>query len=163
MLKLLSLLGFLSLLIACSSHFIATSSSAMPSTQTMFTANGITLKPITLQAREEKNPPVGQPLSTDRNIGFADIFLQLENHREVPAVVLIEKIQIQAVTTGRVYMALTAPQTIHLRPLEYSAQDFHLTNKTGFAGQGAIQAIVTLNIADQSITLTSPALSVDRL
>jgi hypothetical protein len=110
----------------------------------MFTTTGITLKPVTLQAREEHRRPIGQPPIANRDIGFADIFLQLENHQAVQTTVVIAKIKIQAVATGRVYMATTTPATLNLGPLEYSAQDFHLTNKTGVAGTGAVQAIVTL-------------------
>ncbi len=162
MLKLLTLLTPPTLLLACSSHFIPTRAPAIAPTKTMSTAIGITLNPITLQAREEKKPPIGQPARADRDKGFADIFLQLENHREAPAAVVIEKIQIQEAATGRVYMTTTAPQTITLGPLEYSAQDFHLTNKTGFAGPGAVQALVTVSLGGQTETLTSPVMPVDR-
>jgi hypothetical protein len=163
MLKLIALLSGTALLIACSSHLIATSSPSMlPTSNAMSTATGITLQPVTLQAREEKQSPPGQPPIADRDIGFADVFWQLENQRETDQTVVIEQIQIKDVTTGRVYMTTTAPQTLRLRPLESAAQDFHLTNKTGFPGKGAIQAIVTITIAGQTQVLTSSAIQVDR-
>jgi hypothetical protein len=169
MLKLIALLSGTALLMACGSHLIATSSPSLPSTPNppnppnpMLTATGITLQPVTLQAREEQQSSSGQPPKADRDIGFADVFWQLENQRETEQTVVIEQIQIQDAATGRVYMTTTAPQTIRLRPLESVAQDFHLTNKTGFSGQGAIQAIVRVKIAGQSTVLTSSAIRVDR-
>jgi hypothetical protein len=163
MLKLTALLSITSLLIACSSLNATPPLNSPPTPTAMSTAIGIIVQPITLQAREEKRPPVGQPPTADRDIGFADVFFQLENHQAIDQTVVIEKIQIQDAATGRVYMTTSASQTVNLKPLEFAAQDIHLTNKAGFMGKGAVQAIATITVADQQKILTSPPVVVDRL
>jgi hypothetical protein len=170
MLKLLTLLSITTLLLACSGQMITASAptpaqTIMPTKRPteMLTTNGVTLKSIALQVRDAQRPPVGKPVLADRDIGFADVVLQLENHREEQTTVVIDSIQIHEADTDRIYMATQIPKTIHLGPLEYSAQDVHLTNKTGFPGQGGVQAKVTLTIAGQRSTVMSSIVTVDRL
>jgi hypothetical protein len=166
MFKLLTITSIVSLLIACSGYLISAQSSIPPAPTTMQTTNGIQFKPIILQAREEQRLPIGQPPTADRDIGFADIFLHLENQQELDQSIVIEQVQIVDAKNGHVYMSTQAPQTIRLRPLEYVAQDIHLTNKVGFTGKAGVQAIVTYkithdNIAEQTQTMISPVIQVD--
>ena len=59
-------------------------------------------------------------------------------------------------------MNLQFPQTIHLRPLENSANDFHLTNKSGFSNRSPIKAVVTYQIDGKREVLTSAPIEVNR-
>ena len=136
-------------------------SSSIP-TSPMITSTGILIQPITLQAREELLLPAGQISTSDRDKGFATVLVQFENQREQDKVITIESIEIQDASNGRIYMNLQFPQTIHLRPLENSANDFHLTNKSGFSGRSPIKAVVTYQIDGRREVLTSNPIEVDR-
>ena len=152
MLKLLALIAISSLLL----------SSSTP-TNSMITSTGIQIQPITLQAREELILPAGQISTADRDKGFATVLLQFENQRELDQVITIESIEIQDTDNGRIYMNLQFPQTIYLHPLEHSANDFHLTNKSGFSGRSPIKAVVAYRIDARREVLTSAPIEVDRL
>ena len=136
-------------------------SSSTP-TSSMITSTDILIQPITLQAREELLLPAGQIFTSDRDKGFATVLVQFENQREQDKVITIESIEIQDSSNGRIYMNLQFPQTIHLRPLEHSANDFHLTNKSGFSGRSPIKAVVTYQIDGMREVLTSAPIEVNR-
>jgi hypothetical protein len=163
MLKPLALLFGGSLLIACKPMLIPTPPAPTPMPpSTMTHATDITLTNITLQAREELRPPVGSKPQPDRDIGFATLFYQFENHREADQAVTIDQVQIQNAHSGRIYMQTEAPQTLHLRPLEISANDVHLNNKTGFAGAGQVRAVITYTLAGRQETLTTEPITYSR-
>lgn len=120
------------------------------------------VKAVTLMAREEKMPPPGQPNTLDRPIGFAAVFLQIENPEQEAITVVIEKIQIRDALTGQVKIETDAPQSIHLRPLENSTNDFHLTNQTGYGGGDRLKAVVTYQVNGQRQTIESSPIEVER-
>lgn len=123
--------------------------------------NNIVIKNLTLMAREEKLPPLGQPPKPNRDIGFADVFLTVENTKEAKTTLVIEKIQIQDAINGSLQLVSQNPEAIHLNPLENSVNDFHLTNKTGYATKGQVKAIVTYRINDQVQVIQSAAVDVN--
>lgn len=150
MIKELTLLTFATSTFLCGCTSLA-NSTQNPTTpkNSMLGTNSIIIKSLTLMAREEKLAPLGQPPKRDRNIGFADVFLTMENLKEANTTLVIEKIQIQDVTSGSLQLVSQKPETISLNPLENSVNDFHLTNKTGYATKGQVKAIVTFRISDQ--------------
>ncbi len=128
----------------------------------MSSSTSVQIKGVTLQAREEKRLPPGQPPTSNRDIGFASVFLQLENAKEADVDVIVQSIQIRSTDlVGSLQMESQNPQTIHLHPLEHSANDIQLTNKTGF-GSGSVKAIVTCKIGDRVQVIESNAVTVDR-
>lgn len=120
------------------------------------------VKTVRLLAREEKSPPPGLPDSPDRPIGFAAVFLQLENPQQTDVTVEIQRIEIRNAQTGNVQLEQTTPQTIRLRPLENSTNDFHLTNRSGYIATGPVKAIVTYQIAGKTQVIESSAIEIER-
>jgi hypothetical protein len=120
------------------------------------------VKSVRLMAREETSPPPGLPDTPDRPIGFAAVFLQLENPQQTDVTVEIQRIEICNAQTGKVQLAQTTPQTIRLRPLENSTNDFHLTNRSGYLDAGPVKAIVTYQIAGQTQVIESSAIAIER-
>ncbi|MCF2145845.1 hypothetical protein IQ276_005090 [Desmonostoc muscorum LEGE 12446] len=125
--------------------------------------NGISIAKVTLTAREEKRPPVGQPAKSDRDIAFATVFIDIENTKQENADLVIEKIQIQDAVDSNVQLVKDTPEEIRLKPLENSVNDFRLTNKVGYATKGQVKAVVTYRIANQVQEIQSPVVNVDRL
>jgi hypothetical protein len=161
MFKLLTLMTITALVIACTGHLMAAKPTLTP-TATIAIINGISIKPMTVQVREEKRLPIGQPPTANRDIGFAAVFLQVENQQQTDATIVIEQIQIVDAVNGQIYMTTHQPKTIPLKPLEYAASDFHLTNKTGLGAPQGVQAIVTYHIAGQRHTIVSPVVAIER-
>ncbi len=117
---------------------------------------------ITLQAREESRPPVGVHSSTDRDIGFADVFVTLENPTTTDTRITIQRIEIQDSHNHQVYLTMPAAQEIHLRPAEVSIHDLHLTNKTGYPGQHPVKAIVTYQVQGSDRVIESSPVEINR-
>jgi hypothetical protein len=121
------------------------------------------IKSVKLQAREDQHGfRTGQPSKRDRDIGFADVFLWLENPQEVNTRLVIQRIEIRDALTGKVHLASTRPQEILLGPLENSVNDFHLTNKSGYSGGGKVKAVVIYQIGDRVTLIESSPVEVDR-
>lgn len=97
----------------------------------------------TLYAYEQTRPFIGRPPTANRDIGFADVFLTLENQAQADTTITIQQIEIHDVATGKVYLTSKAPQTIQLKPLENSVNDFHLTNKIGYPNPARVKAVIT--------------------
>ncbi|WP_407897705.1 hypothetical protein [Scytonema sp. NUACC26] len=117
---------------------------------------------VTLLAREEKTLPIGQPPTPNRDIGFASVFLRLENPLEANYQVTIQNIKIINVSNGRSQHFSYSPQKITMRPLENSEQAFHLTNKTGYVGTDKVKAVVTYQIGERVNAMTSAPVEVER-
>jgi hypothetical protein len=130
--------------------------------QTSMNSQNLEIKTVTLQAREEKRLPTGQAPTANRDIGFASVFLRLENPKEKDINLIIKSIQIQNVSDGSLQMASQSPQEIRLRPLENSENAFHLTNKTGYSGQGQVKAVITYQLGNQEAVIESSAVEVNR-
>jgi hypothetical protein len=124
--------------------------------------NNVLIKSISLLVREERSVPLGSQPSRDRDIGFASVFVQFENTRQEPIVISIDKIEVQNTLNGKIQLSDRTPKQIHLRPLEISANHFQLTNKTGFSNFGKVKAIVTYKINQQTYTVESTPIKVER-
>lgn len=129
----------------------------------MHMTNGIAIANVTLTARDERHLPPGQRPTSDRDIGFADVFVQLQNTTEQTATVIIQSIEIRNAFGGRVQLISQTPQTVHLHPLENSSLDFHLTNKTGYSRGDRVKAVIHYQIQDQIQTIESAPVVIERL
>ncbi|KYC38654.1 hypothetical protein WA1_36375 [Scytonema hofmannii PCC 7110] len=125
-------------------------------------SQSVQITQVTLLAREEKTPPVGHPPTLNRDIGFASVFLRLENLQEANSQITIQNIKIVNVSHGRSQNFSYSPQKITLRPLENSEQAFHLKNKTGYVGTGKVKAVVTYQIGERVNAMTSAPVEVER-
>jgi hypothetical protein len=119
------------------------------------------IKSVTLLAKEEKHPPLGVPQQPNRDIGFASVFLRLENQKTENVELIIQKIEIRNVSNGRIQMVSQQPEKIHLHPLENSENAFQLTNKTGYGGQKKVQAVITYQLGSQIYVIESEPVEVD--
>lgn len=129
---------------------------------TMPSVTGISIKSVTLTAREENRPPVGVPPNQKRDIGFASVFLRIENSREENATLLIERIEIRNVSDDSIQIASQFPQSIRLQPLENSENAFYLTNKIGYSGQDKVKAVITYEVGTQVHVIESDPVDVER-
>jgi hypothetical protein len=118
---------------------------------------------VTLLAREETRPPIGQPPIPNRDIGFASVFIRLENAVEDNSKILIQGIEIVNVTDNQFQSFTFSPQEILLKPLENSEEVFHLKNKTGYMGQDKVRAVITYQIDNQVSFTTSEPVEINRL
>ena len=122
--------------------------------------NTAVVKKVTLIAREENLPPLGVAVDPQRNVGFASVFIRLENLQENPVTVTITKVEIRNSSDGQLQDFTQTPQVIQLKPLENSELAFQLSNKSGYVGKDKVKAIVTYQIEDQSSTIESEAVEV---
>jgi hypothetical protein len=113
-------------------------------------------------ATEENLQPLGINTQRDRDIGFASVFIRLENNINSNQVVTIQNLEVVNVNDGKLQPFDFRPQQIHLNPLEYATLDLHLTNKTGYVGQDKVKAIVTYQIGDQVNIAESAPVAIDR-
>ena len=161
--RLLTLLAITTSLISCSNQLLVNSAlnSAM-SDNTMTTKTGILIKSISLMAREERSLPSGLKPTSDRDIGFAAVFVELENTQETDTQVVIQSVQIRNTITGGIQLESQKPQSIHLHPLEISANQFQLMNKLGYSRLGKVKAIITYQIGNQKSTIESAPVEVEQ-
>ncbi|MFZ4641322.1 MAG: hypothetical protein ACOYMP_13095 [Nodosilinea sp.] len=117
---------------------------------------------VTLLPREEKLPAIGVSPASNRDIGFATVFLSLENHHEQKQTITIQKIEIQSGSGRQVQPFAFEARQIELKPLENSVIDVHLTNKTGYLGGEAVKAVVTYQVGNQVQMMGSEVVDVDR-
>lgn len=129
----------------------------------MSSLENISIKNITLQAREEKTPPDGVPHQQNRDIGFASVFLRLENAKEEDVSLTVQRIEIRNTSNGNVQLSDSSPQVIRLRPLENSEVVFHLTNKTGYSQHNQVKAVINYTIGDRMQVIESTPVEVERL
>jgi hypothetical protein len=71
--------------------------------------NGIAIANVTLMAREEGHMPPGQSPMPDRDIGFADVFIQIQNTTGENATLIIQSIEIRNAVGGRVQLISQSP------------------------------------------------------
>ncbi|PZV11510.1 MAG: hypothetical protein DCF22_14390 [Leptolyngbya sp.] len=128
----------------------------------MTTKTGALIKSISLMAREERSLPSGLKPTRDRDIGFATVFVELENTQETDTKVMIQSIQIRNVITGAIQLESQKTQAIHLHPLEISANQFQLTNKSGYSRFGKVKAVITYQIDNQKSTIESAPVEVEQ-
>ncbi|MDJ0690787.1 MAG: hypothetical protein QNJ41_20050 [Xenococcaceae cyanobacterium MO_188.B32] len=128
----------------------------------MLSAKDIFIKSVTLLARETITPPDGVPPQLNRDIGFATVFIRLENAKEENAIVTIKNIEIRNASDDTLQPFIQSPQEIYLKPLENSKISFDLTNKTGYIGRDKVKAVVTYQIGEQTKVIESEPVEVDR-
>jgi hypothetical protein len=116
---------------------------------------------IELIAREEHYPPTGIQPQRDRPIGFASVFVYLENPGFETVTVTLEEISIRTVD-DRMQPFTFTPTDIQLRPLEHSELVFHLTNTTGYDGDDPVRAIATYRVGDRSYHCLSEPVAIQR-
>jgi hypothetical protein len=117
---------------------------------------------VTLLAREENTPPIGEPSLANRDIGFASVFIRLTNLKESDAEITIKNIKIVNVDDGKLQNFIFSPQEFVLRPLENAEHVFHLKNKTGYLGKDAVKTIVTYQIGNLVREISSDSTQVTR-
>jgi hypothetical protein len=120
------------------------------------------VKKVTLIAREQNLPPLGVPVDPQRNIGFASVLIRLENPLVTPTTVTITKVEIRNLSDGKLQDFPQISQEIQLKPLENSEVVLQLANKSGYAGQDKVKAIVTYKIENQSSIIESDAVEITR-
>jgi hypothetical protein len=125
-------------------------------------ASLITVKDIHIVAREQRKTPIGKPSQSNRDIGFATVFLTIENLKQKPARLVVQKIQIRDAENVIVPMDARTPQEIILKPLEQSITDFHLTNKIGYSTHYPVKAVVTYQFDQQTHTIESNLVEIER-
>lgn len=155
-------LAFLVILLTSSHVILASKPDVRLVSQTSMTSKNVQIKSVTLLAREEKRLPTGQASASNRDIGFASVFLKIENHQSENANLMIQSIEIRNASDSRTQKFSHFPEEIRLHPLENSENAFHLTNKTGYAGQDKVKAVITYEIGKQVYIIESEPVDVER-
>lgn len=117
---------------------------------------------VSLLSQENKLPPLGIPPQKNRDIGFATVFVNLENHDLKNKTVIIKNIEVRNLSDHKLQSFSFQPKQIELKPLENSVIDIHLTNKTGYSGKDRVKAIITYQIGEEVNKIESQAVEVDR-
>ena len=161
--NLLLLFAITTLIASCQPQIFSDNINTQVSEQKlMFSQANILISSIILQAREEKSLPPGATPNLNRDIGFASVFMSLENLQEVDATLIVRNIEIRNTADNRLQIAQSSPQKIVLKPLEKSEEVFHLTNKTGYSKNNKVKAIITYQIDDQVEVIESKPTEIER-
>ena len=162
LLRFVILLGLVATITACGvlSTYADAPSDSLPALT--MNSNRSLVKKVTLIAREENLPPLGVPIDPQRNIGFASVFLGLENPQLTPVTVTVTKVEIRSLSSGKLQNFQHSTQEIKLKPLENSQVVLQLTNKIGYIGSDKVKAIVTYNIAENISIIESEPVEVSR-
>lgn len=132
------------------------------SKKNMSSEKNILISEVTLQAREEKNLPSGGQSIPNKEIGFASVFLRLENTQESNVNLIVKNIEIRNTSDEKIQIKKTSPQKINLKPLENSEEVFHLTNKTGYSEKNRVKAVITYQIGEKSQKIESKPIEIER-
>ena len=162
LLRFVILLGLVETITACGvlSTYANSQSDSLPALT--MNSNRSLVKKVTLIAREENLPPLGVPIDPQRNIGFASVFLRLENPQLTSVTVRVTKVEIRNLSNEELQSFQQSPQEIQLKPLENSEVVLQLTNKSGYIGRDQVKAIVTYKIAEEISIIESEAVEVSR-
>ena len=128
----------------------------------MVSTEGLVIRAVTLQARDERILPPGTAAEGDRDIGFATVFMDIENHQESTIELTLEAIDIRNTANGEIQLATDMPQQVILRPLEYAKHAFQLTNTSGYSHHHEVKAVIHYRVNEQSGILESAPVEVDR-
>jgi len=85
----------------------------------------------------------------------------LENHQEKNQTIIIQNIEIYSVADNQLQPFAFTSKQIDLKPLENAMIDLHLTNKTGYLGQGRVKAVVTYQIGARLDKVESESIDVE--
>ena len=162
LLRFVILLGLVEIITACGilSTYADAQFDSLPALT--MNSNKSLVKKVTLIAREENLPPLGVPIDPQRNIGFASVFLRLENPQLTSVTVRVTKVEIRSLSNGELQNFQQSLQEIQLKPLENSEVVLQLTNKSGYIGRDQVKAIVTYQIAEEISIIESEAVEVSR-
>ena len=162
LLRFVILLGLVETITACGvlSTYADAQSDSLPALT--MNSNSSLVEKVTLIAREENLPPLGVPIDPERNIGFASVFLRLENPQLTSVTVRVTKVEIRNLSNKELQNFQHSPQEIQLKPLENSEVVLQLTNKSGYIGSDQVKAIVTYKIAQETNIIESEPVEVSR-
>ena len=117
---------------------------------------------VSLLASEEKLSPIGIDPDANRDIGFATVFLNLENHQEKNQTITIQNIEIRSITDNQIQPFAFTSKQIKLHPLENAMIDIRLSNQTGYIGKDRVKAVVTYQIGDRLAQVESNNVDIER-
>lgn len=118
------------------------------------------IQTATLIAQQEQLPPLGTQPEANRPIGFASIFLTLENPSDRPQTLELLKVEVIAVENDSIQLSTDQAQTHRLMPLENAVLDIQLNNQSGYQTRGAVKAIATYRIGNQTHRIESLAVEI---
>lgn len=133
----------------------------LPTNEVLMSSNSVVVKAVRLIAREQRKPLIGQLSTSNRDIGFATVFLTIENLTQEDANLVIERIQIEDARSANVQMENQNQMEVRLKPLENSVNDFHLINRVGYSTQNCVKAIVTYRIGQEIHVVSSDPVEVE--
>jgi|GEM_PF-1568619 len=128
----------------------------------MSNAPVIIFSKVSLLAREENLAPLGISPNSNRDIGFASVFLNVENLREQESSFVIKNIEIRSASNIQLENFTYKTQVFQLKPLEKSQIVIHLTNTTGFSSQDFVRVIISYQINSQVNIIESELVKVNR-
>lgn len=109
-------------------------------------------------------PPLGLPLDPHRDIGFATVFVQLQNQQDTQQTMTLQAIEILTEPEQQLQPFDFEPQIIALKPLEHAVIDLHLRNRSGYSASSLVKAVVHYQIGQQPLAMVaSPAVAIERL
>ncbi|MGF1495267.1 MAG: hypothetical protein ACFB8W_00365 [Elainellaceae cyanobacterium] len=112
-------------------------------------ANSPHISQVSLIAREEPLPPLGVETPTDYPVGYADIFLTIENPRNQEAQIVLQQVTLLS-DRGQVLPFTeenhNLPRAIPLGPMENAIIDLHRSSLTGYSQTATVRAIVTYEV-----------------
>jgi hypothetical protein len=128
----------------------------------MSSTQEIIAKTVKLISREEKNSPIGKTSKPGRDIGFASIFLSLENQSITDANFFIQSLEIRSISDNSLEKFQFSCQTVKLKPLENSTVAFYLTNKIGYSSSGKVKAVIKYQVGSQIQFIESIPVDIDK-
>lgn len=131
-------------------------------TNHMISSTGLVLHISQFIAQDNQSLPTNAIQQENRDIGRATIFISLENYQKTNQTVTIQNIEVRNSSDSFLQPFVFELKQIELKPLENSAIDIHLANKTGYVGQDRVKAIITYQIGDQINVIESKVVDVDR-
>jgi len=112
----------------------------------VITSELIALENFSVTPRQENNSPIGASPDPNRNIGFADVFLDLTNSTENNMSITIESLEIRNTQSNDVEMQLASSEELSLGPLQPLNHVFNLKKKAGYSELDVVKAVMTYRI-----------------
>jgi hypothetical protein len=122
---------------------------------TLYSSTQPFIRAIALIAQEEPQAPLGERPDPNRPIGFASVFLMINNPAHTECCLVLRSLSVVDALTGEVMLHHPKPQTILLMPLENTTIDVHLNNHTGYGDTRKVRAIAQYQSMVQSSNIMS--------
>ncbi|MEB3213476.1 MAG: hypothetical protein VKL39_19160 [Leptolyngbyaceae bacterium] len=119
------------------------------------------VRAVTLIAQEEAQTPLGEPTHPNRPIGFASIFLIIENPVDDECRLIVRSLDVIDSETGRLLLHQARPQIIPLMPLENATIDIHLTNHMGYGDARTVKAIAHYQVMPNGTDTPLPTTTIE--